>query len=298
VSTLELDRTVDAPTLARRQRRRRARRSLRRLPLNLVALLVFVVWSFPVYWMITTALKPGRDIIRDVPKLFPSPTTLIHFDSAVSKPLFWTAVRNSVFVSVGSVLLATAVAFFAATAVARFRFRGRKFYIIVLLIVQMIPFEALVIPLFIMSRQTDMIDKLPALVFAYLAFVLPFTIWMLRGFIAAIPVELEEAAMVDGCSRMQAFRKILLPLVAPGLVATSIFAFIQAWNEFIFALTLMPAEAKQTLPIWLTSFSTRFGTDWGGLMAASSLFTLPVVVFFLAVRKHVARGMTAGAVKG
>jgi N,N'-diacetylchitobiose transport system permease protein len=298
VSTLELQPTLDTPTLARLQRRRRTRRRLRRLPLNLVALLVFVVWSFPVYWMITTALKPGPDIIRDIPKLFPSPSTLVHFRTAIEKPLFWTAVRNSVFVSVGSVLLATAVAFFAATAVARFRFRGRKFHIIVLLIVQMIPFEALVIPLFIMARQTDMIDKLPALVFAYLAFVLPFTIWMLRGFIAAIPVELEEAAMVDGCSRMQAFRKILLPLVAPGLVATSIFAFIQAWNEFIFALTLMPAEAKQTLPIWLTSFSTRFGTDWGGLMAASSLFTLPVVVFFLAVRKHVARGMTAGAVKG
>ena len=280
------------------RRRRRTRRFARRLPLNIGALLVFVVWSFPVYWMVSTAFKPGRDIIRDVPKLIPSPWTIANFETAVTKKLFWTSVRNSVLISVSTVLLATLVAFFAATAVARFNFRGRKFYIITLLIVQMIPFEALVIPMFIMARETDMMDKLPALILAYLAFVLPFTIWMLRGFIAAIPVELEEAAMVDGCSRMQAFRRILLPLVAPGLVATSIFAFIQAWNEFIFALTLMPAEDKQTLPIWLTSFSTRFGTDWGGLMAASSLFALPVVVFYLAVRKHVAAGMTAGAVKG
>jgi N,N'-diacetylchitobiose transport system permease protein len=292
---------LDVQTAAQRvldRRKRRNRRFAKRLPLNIGALLVFVVWSFPVYWMVTTAFKPGRDIIRDVPKLFPSPATFANFETAVTKKLFWTSVRNSVVISGSTVLLATLVAFFAATAVARFNFRGRKFYIITLLIVQMIPFEALVIPMFIMARETDMMDRLPALILAYLAFVLPFTIWMLRGFIAAIPVELEEAAMVDGCSRMQAFRRILLPLVAPGLVATSIFAFIQAWNEFIFALTLMPAEDKQTLPIWLTSFSTRFGTDWGGLMAASSLFALPVVVFYLAVRKHVAAGMTAGAVKG
>jgi N,N'-diacetylchitobiose transport system permease protein len=276
---------------------RRVKR-IKRIALNVTALAVFAVTMFPVYWMVATALKPGRDIFLERPKFIPSPFTLDNFRTALNQDLFWTMARNSLVISFTTVLLSMFVAFFAAIAVARFRFRGRKFYFVLLLILQMIPLEALVIPLFLFARQTNMINRLWGLIFGYMAFVLPFSIYMLRGFVAAIPVELEEAAMVDGCTRAQSFRKILLPLIAPGLVATSIFAFIQAWNEFVIALTLMQKEGLQTLPVWLSSFSTRFGTDWGATMAASTLFTLPVVIFFLAVQRHIAAGMTAGAVKG
>ncbi len=269
-----------------------------RVALNTTAIFVFVATIFPVYWMVATALKPGKDIARETPKFIPAPMTLEHFRTAIGKDRFWQVVQNSLIITTSTVLLAMIIGFLAATAVARFKFKGRKTFIITLLVVQMIPLEALIIPVFVVARQTNMVNRLAGVVAAYLAFVLPFTIWMLRGFVSAIPPELEESAMVDGCSRPQAFRKILLPLVAPGLVATSIFAFIQAWNEFIFALTLLQSQDKQTLPVWLSSFSTRFGTDWGGTMAASTLFTLPVVIFFLLVQKRVAAGMTAGAVKG
>jgi N,N'-diacetylchitobiose transport system permease protein len=142
------------------------------------------------------------------------------------------------------------------------------------------------------------LDNLPGLIVTYLAFVLPFTIWILQGFVEGVPIELEEAAMVDGCSRLGAFRWILLPLLMPGLVATSIFAFIQAWNDYLFAYVLMMSQSNYTLPVWLVSFSTAEGVDYGGLIAASSLFSLPVLVFFVIIQRRLVAGMSAGAVKG
>ena len=142
-------------------------------------------------------------------------------------------------------------------------------------------------------------NSITGLTLTYVAFVLPFTVWTLRGFVAGVPRELEEAAMIDGSSRMRAFFTVTLPLVAPGLVATGIFAFIQAWNEFTFALVIMDRPDKQTLPVWLQAFNEGArGTDWGGVMAGSTLITIPVIVFFLFVHRRVASGLTAGAVKG
>ena len=201
-------------------------------------------------------------------------------------------------VSGATVLLSLVVAFLAASAVARFRFRGRTLFLVSVIAVQMVPITALVIPMFIALRQVNMLNRLPGLIATYVALVLPFTVWTLRGFIQGIPVELEEAAMVDGYSRPQAFRRVLLPLIMPGLVATAIFAFIEAWNEFLLPLVLMQDQTRYTLTVWLVSFSTNRGTDFGGLMAASTLFTLPVVVFFLIVQRRVVSGLTAGAVKG
>jgi len=201
-------------------------------------------------------------------------------------------------VSAATVVISLVVAFLAGTAVSRFRFRGRKFFLVVVIVVQMVPLTAMIIPLFLVLRDVDMLNRLPGLVATYVVFVLPFTIWTLRSFIDGVPIELEEAAMVDGCSRVQAFRKVLLPLIAPGLVATAIFAFIQAWNQFLFPLVLMQHQDKYTLTVWLVSFSTNRGTDFGGLMAASTLFTLPVVILFLLVQQRIVSGLTAGAVKG
>jgi len=162
----------------------------------------------------------------------------------------------------------------------------------------MVPLNALVIPIYLLLDSVGQVDSLLGVIAYYMAVVLPFMIWTLRGFVHNIPVDLEEAAMVDGASRVGAFMRIVFPLVAPGLVATAIFGFIQAWNEYIIAYVLLSSSSKQTLTIWLASFTTQHGTDWGGLMAGATLTALPVVVFFLLVQRHVAGGLTAGAVKG
>ena len=198
-----------------------------------------------------------------------------------------------------TVVLALFTAFLAAVAVSRFRFKGRIAFLVMILIVQMVPAEALMISMVKVLEGWNLRNSIIGLTIAYLAFVLPFTIWTLRGFVSGVPKELEEAAMVDGSSRLRAFFTVTLPLVAPGLVATGIFAFIQAWNEYTFALVIMNRPEKETLPLWLQQFNFGArGTDWGGVMAGSTLITIPVIVFFLLVHRRIAAGLTAGAVKG
>ena len=284
--------TLDPITPRRRSRRRNV------VP-NLLGLLVFVVASFPVYWMVLTSFRRGVDIQKPTPQFAPSPGTLANYRKVFERDFFWTAVKNSLTVTLLVLVLALFIAFLAAVAVSRFRFRGRRAFIVTILLVQMVPAEALIISLFRILDGWQLINTILGLTLTYLAFVLPFTIWTLRGFVANVPRELEEAAMVDGSSRLRAFMTITLPLVAPGLVATGVFAFIQAWNEFIFALVIMNRPESQTLPVWLQAFNEGArGTDWGGVMAGSTLMAIPVVIFFLLVQRRVASGLTAGAVKG
>lgn len=264
---------------------------------NVAGVLVFVLFAFPVYWMVSTAFKPAGDIRTFDISLWPRTITLVNFRTAISAAGFWTFLRNSLVVSGSVTVLAVFVALLAATAVARFRFRGRRAYLLAILIVQMVPLEALVIPMYLTLRDADLLNLVPVLVATYMAFVLPFTVWTLRGFVAALPVELEEAAMIDGASRWGAFWRITFPLMGPGLVATAVFAFIQAWNEFIIALTLME-QRNQTLPVWLGTFKTAQGVDWGGLMAGSTLIAIPVVVFAVVLQGRIAGGVASGAVKG
>ena len=207
--------------------------------------------------------------------------------------------RNSLIVVVAVVIVSVVLAFLAALALAKFRFHGRSAFVVVVFGVQMVPLAALVIPLYITFSAIHQVDKLSGVVIAYVALVLPFCVWTLRGFIGGIPKELEEAAMVDGSTRLGAFVRILLPLVGPGLVATSIFAFIQAWNEYIIAYVMLSSADKQTITIWLANFTTGTtrGVDWGTLMAAATLTALPVVIFFVIVHRRIAFGLTAGAVK-
>ena len=262
---------------------------------------MFLFSVFPVYWMVQTAFTPNTRIgaANDSgrPDLFPSPITLGNFETAFNKDRFGEYLVNSLIISTSTVILSMLVAFLAAIAVARFRFTGRAVYLVLLMVAQMLPLEALVIPMYLVLRDADALDKFPTLILMYMSFVLPFSIWTLRSFIQAIPADLEEAAMIDGCSRMAAFWKVLFPLIAPGLVATSIFAFIQAWNEYIFVLVLM-GDGNYTLPYWLGSFTGKEGTDWGGLMAGSTMFTIPVVIFFVLIQKRMTTGLAAGAVKG
>jgi N,N'-diacetylchitobiose transport system permease protein len=264
-----------------------------------VALLVFLCSVFPVYWMALTAFKPTVDIQSATPTFWPSTVTFSHFATAVDAPGFWQFWRNSVVVAGGGVLLALGVALLAAYAAARMRWKGRRAFVLMVFVAQMTPWEALLIPMYVIARDTDMLDKLSMLTLIYFMITLPFTIITLRGFLAAVPVDLEEAALVDGCTPFAAFRKVVFPLLAPGLMSTSLFGFITAWNEFAFAnLLIIKNQGDRTLPVWLSSFSNTFGTDWGATMAASTLFMLPVLLIFLVLQGKVTSGITAGAVKG
>jgi N,N'-diacetylchitobiose transport system permease protein len=252
---------------------------------------------FPAYWVINTAFKPPNEVLSFTPAFFPENPTFDNFKSAVNAPNFLLDLRNSVVITLSAVACALVVGFLAALAIARFRFYGRRSLIMIVLIVQMVPFIALLIPLYLMLNAVQLTNTLPGVTIVYLVFVLPYTVWTLRGFISNVPKELDEAAMVDGCTRMQTFYRIILPLVGPGLVATSIFGFIQAWNEFIIINTLNSPE-KQNLMAWLLQNQTLRGTTYGPLMAGAVITSLPVVVFFLMIQKHIAVGLTAGAVKG
>ncbi|REE99243.1 carbohydrate ABC transporter permease [Thermomonospora umbrina] len=277
-------------------------RRMRRYGLNALGLLVFAVAVFPVAWMISTAFKPNEEIFSSTPRPLPSDPTLDHFDyvlgNGIAEVSFWEYFRNSALLAIVTVVVSGLLAVLAATAVARYRFRFRTTFLIMLLVVQMVPLEALVIPLFLDLKQLGMINSLAGLMLVYIGFALPFSIWMLRGFVAAVPKELEEAAAIDGAGPLRIFFRVLLPLVAPGLVATSIFSFITAWNEFIFAFTFLDDQDKYTLPVMMQYFFGNASNEWGPIMAASTLLTLPVIAFFLVVQRRMVSGLTAGAVKG
>jgi ABC-type glycerol-3-phosphate transport system permease component len=258
---------------------------------------------FPIFYMVSTAFKPPTEIYSLTPHLFPAHPTLANFRTVLNGSVigypYWTFLRNSLIVTLTSVAASSLIALLAAIAVARFRFRFRTTYLIMLLIVQMLPQQALVISLYLDFRSLNLLDNLVGLIVVYTAFALPVTIWMLRNFVAAVPREMEEAAAIDGAGPMRIFWRILLPLVAPGLVATSVFAFIFAYNEFIFALTFLNVDtAKFTLPIYVQYFYGRNGANWGAIMAASTLFTIPVMAFFLLLQRRLTAGLVAGAVKG
>ncbi|MER6817809.1 carbohydrate ABC transporter permease [Spirillospora sp. NPDC000708] len=295
---------TQATVKAGRSRRGRpaARRRARKIGLNGLGVLVFVLAVFPVFWMASTAFKPNSEIFSTTPKPLPTHPTLTHFDfvlnGGIAQVSFWTYFRNSILLALITVVASSLLALLAATAVARFRFRFRTTFLVMLLVVQMVPCESLVIPLFLDLKRLDMLNTLPGLAVVYIGFAVPFAIWMLRGFVAAVPKELEEAAAIDGAGPIRTFFTVMLPLVAPGLVATSIFSFITAWNEFIFAFTFLDDQDKYTLPIMLQFFFGRSSTAWGPIMAASTLLTIPVIAFFLLVQRRMVSGLTAGAVKG
>jgi N,N'-diacetylchitobiose transport system permease protein len=270
----------------------------RRAFVDSACVLLAALFVFPVYWMASTAFKPDRDIVSYPPRFVPWPLEFGHFGRVLGDAGFWAALRASLTVTVTVVTAGTLVALLAAVALARFTFRGRTGFVLALIIVQMIPAEALFIPFYLTLRETHLLGQLGGLMLVYLSFTVPFTAWMLRGFVASIPFDLEEAAAVDGASRWQTFWRVLFPLVAPGLLATSIFSFITAWTEFTYAYVLINDPSNYPLPIYIQSFIGRDDVDYGPQMAVAFLFTLPVVVFFLLVQRRAVAGMSAGAVKG
>jgi N,N'-diacetylchitobiose transport system permease protein len=270
-----------------------------RVAFDLVGLVVFVAMIFPVYWMVSSSFIKRSEITGPDPNWAPIAGTLDNYRRLFAGGQAADALRMSLLVTLLTVAAALVVAFLAAVALSRFRFRGRKSVVVALLVVQMIPAEGLFISQHKMLEAVNLLNTVVGLSLIYAATVLPFTIWTLRGFVAGVPIELEEAAMVDGCSRVGAFFRITFPLLAPGFVATGVFGFIYAWNEFTLALVVMTRPDHRTLPLWLTAFAdTNRGTDWGAIMAGSTLIAIPVIIFFLVVQNRMTAGLTAGAVKG
>lgn len=267
---------------------------------NAGGLVILLVSVFPVYWMVSRSFLPRNEIRGEEQIWLPTDGTLANYGRVLRGNAFRDALLTSLSVTLLTVAVALLFAFLAAVAVSRFRFRGRRSFILTLLLIQMIPAEALFISQYKMLEGFQLLNSVVGLTLVYVAAVLPFTVWTLRGFVDGVPKELEEAAMMDGCSRTRAFFTVTLPLLAPGFVATGLFAFIQAWNEFTLALVVMTDPAKETLPVWLVGFSESRsrGVDWGAIMAGSTLITIPVVIFFVIVQRRMVTGLTAGGVKG
>jgi len=269
-------------------------------PLQYVALGAFMVFlAFPVVYLLVTALKPQSELLDPDPSFLPKEFEWSNFTEAIDKTRFWTTARNSAVVATVTMTVTIVLAMPAAYALARFRTKLRGLATGWILLSQVFPFILIIIPLFMVLRDLELIDTLVGLVAVYTVWSLPFALWMLRGYIAGIPFDLEEAAAMDGASRMRTLRTVIMPLLAPGLVATSLFTFISSWNEFTFALVLIQEPDLETLPLTLANFKGAEGqVALGPLAAASLMATIPSLVFFAFIQRRLTSGLLSGAVKG
>ena len=262
--------------------------------LGLLLLLVL----FPFYWMTVTSFKTEDQMRSLVSMFWPSPFVVENYTQLLTKTDFAIWYRNSAAVAISSTLVATAIGTIGAYALARLRFLGRAFLSSATLITYLVPPSILFIPLYAQIRTMGLADSLAGLVAAYPSFTVPFVTWLLMGYFGSIPEELEEAAMIDGATRFGAFRRIILPLAAPGVLAAGLFAFTQAWNEFLYALVFISDVKQRTLPVGLSTFITGDVYGWGYLMAGAVLTTLPVIVVYTYLQRYMVEGLTAGSVKG
>ena len=262
--------------------------------LGLLLLLVL----FPFYWMTVTSFKTEDQMRSLVSMFWPSPFVVENYTQLLTKTDFAIWYRNSALVAISSTLVATAIGTIGAYALARLRFLGRAFLSSATLITYLVPPSILFIPLYAQIRTMGLADSLAGLVAAYPSFTVPFVTWLLMGYFGSIPEELEEAAMIDGATRFGAFRRIILPLAAPGVLAAGLFAFTQAWNEFLYALVFISDVKQRTLPVGLSTFITGDVYGWGYLMAGAVLTTLPVIGVYTYLQRYMVEGLTAGSVKG
>jgi N,N'-diacetylchitobiose transport system permease protein len=313
LSTIGVDDVIGQVGDAKRPRRRSmearrpsSRKVTTRVLLNIAAGIVFILSVFPVYWMVNMSFTPNAKIISRTPSWFPTDFTAGNYATAWSREAapgqtdFSHALATTLTVTAGVLVATLLFAFLASVAVARFHFKGRRGFIVAVLVVQMIPGEAMMFTIYGMIDDWHLMNTLLGLGIVYTAAVIPFTIWTLRGFVSGVPADLEEAAMIDGCTKSQAFWKVTFPLLAPGLVSTGIFAFIQAWNEFTMALLFMKGYNLTLMP-WLNAFqssSVGGAVNWGAVMAGSTMIAVPVVIFFLIVQGRMSGGLVSGAVKG
>jgi ABC-type glycerol-3-phosphate transport system permease component len=273
------------------------RRSLRAVTIAIASVLIGVFSVFPFFWMGLTSIKDRSEIITPTPVFVPDEFDFSRYGQLMAEG-FGRYAFNSLRLAVLTTLLCLACSALAAYSLARFRIPLRRYLVLVILAAQMFPLVVLLIPLFILLRNLELLNTLPGLVLAHLAFTVPLTVAVLRGFFASIPEQLDEAAMIDGATRVGALFRVVLPVAAPGIAATSIFGFISTWNEFIFALTFTPGTETRVLPVALALLIGRDTAEWGSVMTGSTIYTVPIVLFFLVIHRQLMRGMALGAVKG
>jgi ABC-type glycerol-3-phosphate transport system permease component len=253
---------------------------------------------FPFLWMLSTSIKPPEEIFTQVPRWIPLRPTLDNFKNILFNTSFPRYFLNSVVVGFVTMLVALAVTVFAGYALSRFNFRGKNIFSMWLLVSQMFPPVLLIIPIFVFMLKLGLVNTYASLIITYATFALPFSTWMLKAYFDTVPIDLEEAAKVDGCNQVQALTKIILPLAAPGIVTVALFIFVLAWHEYMFALTLTSTTEMRTLPVGISLFLGEYRTLWGSLMAGSVVVTAPVVLFFVYLQRYIVQGLTLGAVKG
>jgi trehalose/maltose transport system permease protein len=277
-------------------------RVLIKVPFWILVVAIFIYALFPFYWALRSAFMPASELFETPIKYWPSDPTLQNFRDVLNSSFFRRALLNSTIVAGSVTLISLAVGSLAAYALGRFRFRGRSFVLYLMLAMTIFPQIAILGALYTMISDFHLYDRLGSLILTYLIFTLPFTVWVLTSFMRALPGDLEEAAYVDGATPLQVFWKVLLPLIAPGLVTTGLLAFIAAWNEYLYAVSFIQSPAKYTVPIAITSFTAKggnaFQVPWGQIMAATVVVTLPLITATLILQRRILAGLTAGAVKG
>ena len=265
----------------------------------LTLLVILILWAvLPFLWMVSTAFKTTEETYTSPPLWIPHHPTIENFLYILKRGAFLTYFRNSVIVAVSTTVISIILSSLAGYSFSRFKFFGGHSLLLLFLITQMFPGALLIIPLFQIIKFLKLLDTLYALVLSHITFSLPLCTWLMKGFFDQIPRELEEAAMIDGCSRISAMIRVIFPLAFPGIIAASIFSFIGSWDEFVFALTFTSSDEVRTLPIGLQRFIGSYEIYWNHLGAASVLTTIPVIILFLFIQKYMVKGLTAGSVKG
>lgn len=263
------------------------------------ALLFYLTFAlFPLYWLLKIAITPDQLIFSEGTNLWPSAWTFDNFRTVLFQTDFLFYFRNSLYVSLGTATATTLIAAGSGYAFSRFDFGGKKLIIAVMLITQMFPLLMIIAPIYKIVASLGLLNSLTSLIVVYTAFNIPFATFLMQSFFDGIPKDLEEAAMMDGCSRFQALRKVILPLTLPGLGATLGFVFTAAWSELLFALMLISKNDSMTFPVGLLTFVSKFSVDWGQMMAAGVLALIPSCLFFIFIQRYLVQGLTSGAVKG
>ncbi|MCL6613006.1 MAG: carbohydrate ABC transporter permease [Firmicutes bacterium] len=277
---------------------RRKRKKITFTAVYILLIFISIFSLFPFIWMISTSFKQPDEIFLTIPKLLPRNFSFSNYIGIWNDSYFSYYLKNSLILAIFNMFIGTLISIFAGYGISRFNFKGRFFFSIVLIIVQMFPGMLLIIPLFTIMNKLQLVDTYWALLIAFSTFTLPFCTWMSKGYFDTIPISLEEAARIEGCGRLQILFRIILPLALPGVVAIAMFAFVLAWQEYLFALTLTRSEEMRTITVGIAMMQGQHGRiNWGQIMAGSTITCLPGIIVFLLMEKYLVQGFTMGAVK-